>query len=172
MTRFLGPHVVLALLALLLAPVDVTAKDEAICVVVNESVPVRALSGPELRAIYKREMRYWNDGSAIRPFSFPPAHALRVRFDQAVLGMNEGAATKFWIDQRVRGGPPPPRSVPNPALLARVVSSLAGAIAYVPASAVPAGTHVVARIEDGQVKRAMSFGPHFADARMGLRWWR
>jgi uncharacterized membrane protein len=38
---------------------------------------------------------------------------------------------RYWIDQKIRGGDSPPRTIDSVALLVRVVGALPGAFAYV-----------------------------------------
>lgn len=65
--------------------------------------------------------------------------------------MSAEEVAKYWIDQRVRGGAPPPRQVPDPALALRLVAKLPGSVAYVPSSMVNSQVKVVARVSDGKV---------------------
>lgn len=136
--------------------------DEVLAVIVHPSVPVQSLSAAELRSIYRRETRFWSDGTPIVPLALMPKNDLRVQFDKAVLGMDADGVAKFWIDQRVRGLAQPPRSVPTLLLVAKVVGGLPGSIAYLPQSHVPAGVHTVALIRDGRVVHAQLERFHFA----------
>ncbi len=141
---------------------------ESLAVIVHPSVPVKALSAADLRSIYRRETSYWPDGQAIRPLALSPENPLRHQFDLAVLGLDPDAVAKYWIDQRVRGGATPPRSVSTVALIARVTPALAGAIAYVPESAIPAGVRVVAMVRGGTVRSAEALRRFVADATLSL----
>lgn len=172
MTRTLPALVLLFVIAVLSPVQQVIAGDEPIAIVVHPGVPVQTLSAAELRSIYKRDTQFWSNGDPIRPFALPPESSIRQAFDLAVLSMDPPTATKYWIDQRVRGGPPPPRGVPNAALLARVITSLTGAIAYLPQSSVPQGVRVVAVIRGGTVMRALAAAPFMADARLTAADWR
>lgn len=163
MTRTLKALMLVFVLGVFAPLPTLIAADESIAIVVHPSVPVQTLSAAELRSIYKRDMQFWSNGDPIRPFALPPESSVRQAFDLAVLGMDPPTATKYWIDQRVRGGAPPPRGVPNAALLARVITSLAGSIAYLPQVSVPQGVRVVAIIRGGTVMRAMATAPFMAD---------
>ncbi len=88
----------------------------------------------------------WGGGSRIVPFNFPPKHQVRVDFDRAVLEMSPEEVARYWIDRRIRGGTPPPKSVSSAQLIVRLVSKLEGAIAYVPRSALAADVRVVTSI--------------------------
>jgi ABC-type phosphate transport system substrate-binding protein len=166
MTRSLPALLFLFVIGLLSPVQQVVAGDEPIAIVVHPGVPVQSLSAAELRSIYKRDTQFWSNGDPIRPFALPPESDVRQAFDLAVLGMDPPTATKYWIDQRVRGGAPPPRGVPNASLLARVITSLTGAIAYLPQSSVPQGARIVAVIRGGTVTRAMASAPFMADGRL------
>jgi hypothetical protein len=122
-----------------------------LAVVVNVGVPVSRLSASELEAIFTSSKRTWTDGSNIGAFSYAPDNELRREFDSVVLRMSADEVARFWIDQRVRGGAPPPRQVPDPALAVRLVAKLPGCIAYVPENLVNPTVKVVARISNGKV---------------------
>ncbi len=124
---------------------------EPLAVVVSTAVPVSQLSAAELEAIFTSSKRTWPDGSNIGAFSYAPNSEVRRTFDKVVLRMSAEEVAKYWIDQRVRGGAPPPRQVPDPALALRLVAKLPGSVAYVPSSMVNAGVKVVARVSDGKV---------------------
>lgn len=165
MTRILTAFALTCAFALSWSLSNVAAGEaESLAVIVHPSVPVKALSAADLRSIYRRETSFWPDGQAIRPLSLPPENTLRHQFDQAVLGLDPEAAVKYWIDQRVRGGATPPRSVGTAALIARVVPALTGSIAYVPESAVPTGVRVVAMVRGGSVRAAEALRRYVADA--------
>jgi len=125
-----------------------------IAVVINVDNPLRKLAPLDLYAIYTGSQRRWADGSAMVAFNFPPDTNLRTLFDWAVLKMTPDEVARFWIDQRVRGAGRPPRQVPEPTLVARLVAKLPEGIGYLPAD-VAAGAgrelRVVARISGGRV---------------------
>jgi hypothetical protein len=100
----------------------------------------------EVAAVFTTRKQNWSDGSRIVPFNFPPKHAVRVSFDQAVLQMGPDDVARYWIDRRIRGGNPPPKQVPTAALIARLVETLEGSIAYVPQSFVSPQVRVVRHI--------------------------
>jgi len=142
----------------------VAAEVEALAVIVHPGVPAKELSAAELRSIYRRETMYWSDGQPIRALSLPPESGLRQQFDAAVLNLDPEGVAKYWVDQRVRGGVPPPRSVGNAVLLARVIPALTGSIGYVPESSVPKGVRVVAMVRGMAVRAAEAQRRYVADA--------
>ncbi|MFW6050924.1 MAG: hypothetical protein ACODAU_07100 [Myxococcota bacterium] len=61
--------------------------------------------------------------------------------------------SKFWINQRIRGRASPPRQVPSPKLMLRVVERLEGAIGYVPLDMARRGdVKIVAVVRGGEVE--------------------
>lgn len=117
-----------------------------LAVIVNAKNPVKALATDELEAIFKALRRNWPGGQRIQPFNLPPRHPLRIAFDRAALHMEGDTVARYWIDQRVRGGQQPPTQVPDSKLMLRVVSSLSGAVGYVPTSEVSGGVKIVAEV--------------------------
>lgn len=127
------------------------ANGEDLAVIVNPSVTVNKLSAAELEAIFSSRKRTWPDGSNIGAFSYPVEQAIRRTFDSVVLRMSPEEVARFWIDQRVRGGAPPPRQVPDPSLTVRLVAKLPGSIACIPYDLVNPSVKVVARVSNGKV---------------------
>jgi hypothetical protein len=139
---------------MLVASEPVTASNAPsidLAVVVNRAVPVQQLSASELESLFTANRRSWPDGTNVAVFSYAPEDATRHIFDLAVLKMSPEEVARFWLDQRIRGGPRPPRQVPDPALALRLVAKLPGTIAYVPESMVNNTVTVVARIKGGKV---------------------
>lgn len=124
---------------------------QTLVVVVNNGVSVGQLSAAELEAIFTSSKRTWPDGSNIGAFSYAPDNEIRRVFDNTVLRMSAEEVAKFWIDQRVRGGAPPPRQVPDPALALRLVAKLPGSVAYIPDNLVNSTVKIVARVSNGKV---------------------
>jgi ABC-type phosphate transport system substrate-binding protein len=140
------------LLALGSAPGPLNAGDgESLAIVVNMGVMVSKLTASELEAIFTTSKRTWPDGSNVSVFSYAPDNEVRRTFDKAVLRMSADEVARFWIDQRVRGGAPPPRQVPEPSLAIRLVAKLPGSIAYIPQDLVSPNVKVVARVINGRV---------------------
>lgn len=132
--RSLRTYLLLTGAALLLGgPVPrIGAQGPDMAVIVHPSNGVDVLGEAELEAIFTSSKRHWPSGENIVPFNYPPNDVLRVAFDRAVLGRSSGEVSKFWINQRIRGRPGPPRQVPTSKLMRRVVERLPQAIGYVP----------------------------------------
>lgn len=136
-----------------LAPRASGAQDEELAVVVNPDNSVRSLSSAEVEAIFAARKRYWGGGRNVVAFNYAPKHSLRIAFDRAVLRMGPDEVSKFWINQRIRGRASPPRQVPSPKLMLRVVERLEGAIGYVPLDMARRGdVKIVAVVRGGEVE--------------------
>jgi ABC-type phosphate transport system substrate-binding protein len=128
------------------------ANPEGLAVVAHPSTDVLRLNDVELEGIFLTERRYWSGTKPIIPFNLAAHSEERVYFDQAVLRMDPDAVARFWRDRRVRSGSPPPRQVPDPLTVLRLVAKLEGAIGYAPESIVTHDVRVVARIRNGKVQ--------------------
>lgn len=130
-------------------------EDSGVLVVVaHPDTAPRTLTPAELTSVFMGAMRQWPGDGPTMPivaFNYPPDHALRVAFDRAVLRMSPDEVGRFWLDQRIRGQGRPPRQVPDPELMARLVARVPGALGYVPPKLVDQHVRVIARVVNGKV---------------------
>ncbi len=91
---------------------------------------IRDISFPDLRQLY-RGRRLSVAGVKVIPFNHPANTPDRVAFDRIVLGMSPEEVGRYWVDQKIRGGDSPPRTIDSVALLLRVVAALEGGFGYV-----------------------------------------
>lgn len=133
------------------APEEGAAASDDIVVVVHRSFPAAQMDAPRLEAIFSAIERGGANGKPIIAFNYPPQDKLRMEFDRVVLGMTPGEVSRYWIDQRIRGGQRPPRQIADPVLVRRLVGKLPGAIGYLPPGLVDATVRIVARIRAGKV---------------------
>ncbi len=91
---------------------------------------IRDISFPDLRQLY-RGRHLSVAGVKVIPFNHPANTPDRVAFDRIVLGMSPEEVGRYWVDQKIRGGDSPPRTIDSVALLLRVVAALDGSLAYV-----------------------------------------
>jgi len=124
-----------------------------LAVIVHPKSSVSALDEYELEAIFTTTRLHWSGSERITAFNLPPYSPARTAFDRAVLRLSPDEVSRLWIDRRVRGGAPPPRQVPEPQLVVRVVATLASAIGYVPVGSVDDTVKVVARVKNGAVTK-------------------
>ena len=98
--------------------------------VTAKAANLRDISLGDLRQLY-RGVHMSLAGQHCVPLNHPARTPDRMGFDQIVLGMNPEEVGAYWVDQKIRGGNSPPRTVDNIGLLLRVVGRLPGAIGYV-----------------------------------------
>ncbi len=104
------------------------------------------LSTSEIEAVFRTTLRHWASGETVVPFNLAVGTAERVAFDRAALGLEPEKASRYWIDRKIRGGQPPPRTAPNPPLVARLVAELKSGIGYIPEGLLHGGVRAVGRV--------------------------
>ncbi len=107
---------------------------------------IQRLSTGDIEAIFRTTLRHWANGDTVVPFNLAAGTHERVAFDRAALGLEPDKASRYWIDRKIRGGQPPPRTAPNPLLVARLVAELKAGIGYVPEGLLHAGVRAVGRV--------------------------
>lgn len=112
------------------------AASSPLVMVVSTAVPVQDVSLAVLRRMFQGEATDYAPGKRYIPVNQAPKTTTRTQFDRAVLGMTPDEVGRFWIDRRIRDQPGPPKIVPSLDLALRLVMSLPGAIAYMPAEMV------------------------------------
>jgi hypothetical protein len=116
--------------ALLLGERSASAAGTRLLLVTAKTNALLDLDLADLRAAY-RGKKVTASGLKLVPFNHPAGSPDRVAFDRIVLGMSPEEVGRFWVDQRIRGGDAPPRTIDSISLLVRVVAALPGALAYV-----------------------------------------
>jgi ABC-type phosphate transport system substrate-binding protein len=127
------------------------AEDDAIAVIVNKANPAASLAATELRPIFQTSKTSWSSGGDAVPINMPEDNALRIAFDQAVLGLDAERVARYWKDRKIRGGARPPVRVTSSVAMLKAVAAKDGAVGYVKSSEVNAMVKVVARISDGKL---------------------
>jgi len=136
----------------LLASAATATRARPLAVIVHPDVGVECLAPDDLQDIFLRRSVSWPDGTQIFPLNRPPGHPLRLMFDRVVLRLEPQRAAQFWMDLRSQSGIPRPRALgSSDAMLAQLVASVPGSIAYIRATEAPDSVRVVARIEGGRV---------------------
>jgi hypothetical protein len=138
-------------LSSLLDATEVFAMHQELAVIVHPSNPTR-ISVEEIAAVFKTTMRYWSGSKRIIALNLPPRSPDRVIFDQVVLGMDPDASFRYWVDRKIRGGEPAPRSVPDPQLVLSIVQRMDAAIGYAPSHLIKGGVRVIARIRGNKAE--------------------
>jgi hypothetical protein len=102
-----------------------------LAVIVAPASSLANISMADLQRVFLSEAVNAPGGQRLVPINHPPRTPDRVGFDRVVLDREPDEVGRYWIDQRIRGGAGPPRSVDSVGLLRRVVANLPGAIGYV-----------------------------------------
>lgn len=139
----------LASFLILFSAVPAAHGGDEIAVVAHSSAP-DALALSELRPLFQTT-RTTLAGERALPLNLSEGDSTRHGFDAAVLGLDPDRVARYWVDRKIRGGNPPPKSLPNSAMVLKVVATNPGAIGYVPSGEVSANVKVVARIRGGKV---------------------
>ena len=119
-------------LGVLFAPALQTKLTGAFVVIVNVANPVRELPVADLRRIFMKQMRMWPHGESIVPVDWDATSPVREAFSQQMLARSVREMADYWVQQAVTQGLAPPSTQRSARALLRFVSSVPGAIAYVP----------------------------------------
>lgn len=119
-------------LGVLFAPALQTKLTGAFVVIVNVANPVRELPAADLRRIFMKQMRMWPHGESIVPVDWDATSPVREAFSQQMLARSVREMADYWVQQAVTQGLAPPSTQRSSRALLRFVSSVPGAIAYVP----------------------------------------
>lgn len=96
----------------------------------------------ELRRIWLRQRRLWDDGSAIVPVSREPGAETRARFELEVLHRSPEWLARYWGERYFEGVLPPITFVSDEAVR-RYVAAHRDAIGYVAAAAADGSVRIV-----------------------------
>ena len=103
---------------------------DAIVVIANaELTGLEEATLPVLRQLFLGRRSQLAD-HRIRCFEPAPGTPLRRAFARLVLELSDRDLERYWLEQALSGGPPPPREIADDADLVRHVSQRRGAIAY------------------------------------------
>jgi len=125
---------------------------EAIVVVANADLAeLDEATLPMLRQLFLGR-RSNVDGTRIHCLEPPPGTALRRAFARSVLERSERDLERYWLEQALSGGAPPPREVASDAKLLQKVARRRGAVGYLgweSFSRLPQDGVKVVRLRDG-----------------------
>ena len=141
-----------AALAFALAPEPARASDAIVVIANAELAELEEASLPLLRQLFLgRRTRV--AGSRVHPVEPAPGTALRRAFARLVLERSERELERYWLEQALSGGPPPPREIASDAELVRRVAARRGALGYLAWEAFARLPHDgvrVVRVRDGE----------------------
>lgn len=105
------------------------AETEPLLVVASLAFPGSDITLSDLKTAF-RGQRAISGGKVIVPINHNAGTPLRVEFDMVVLGLDQAAVGRYWVDRRIRDEGSPPKSVPSAELAVRVVAAIPTAITY------------------------------------------
>ena len=94
------------------APVARAQPPETLVMIIAASTRITDLPSNLLRAAFGG-LRAEYRGVRLIPFNAPPNTWIRKRSDRALLGLEQAEVGRFWVNERVRDGRMPPRTVPS-----------------------------------------------------------
>lgn len=122
-----------------------------LAVVVSRLNSTSAVELDTLAQIYRRKMRYWQDGRKIEPVNLPATEPLRQMFSRRVLKMEPEELEAYWNQQYFQGVFPP-YMLPSEEAVIRFVADTPGAIGYVSACAADSRIAVLAYLRGGEAQ--------------------
>jgi hypothetical protein len=132
------------ILALVLAPARLCARDTSIAVIVNPGNTVQSISLAQLRNIFLGTQTFWKDGTQVVAIVRAPSARERDVLLRRVLHMSEAQYQQYWRKKRQahQGGHEPIAVVSN-GMEEQIVLRESGAIALAPVSDLHPGIKVL-----------------------------
>src|ERR1700727_161518 len=134
---------IIAILALVLTPSSLSARETSIAVVVNPGNSIESISLAELRNIFLGTQQFWKDGTQIVPIVRAPSARERDVLLRRVVHMSETQFQDYWRKKRHARAP---IAVVSNGMQVETVSKEAGGIALVAPSDVRSGV-IVLRVD-------------------------
>ncbi len=99
-------------------------------VVVSQQTPIHQISKSLLKDIYLKKKGFILDIKIV-PINLLTQHAIRSKFEDAILGMDRDELNNYWIEQHYHGVRPP-ITQKSPQSLKAFLNSVKGSIGYLP----------------------------------------
>ncbi len=107
-----------------------------VVVIVSAKNPITKLPPGELTQIFLGQTSTFFNGARVEPLDLPSASPLHEAFYQTFVGKTPAQMKAFWAKQSFTGKGDPPRTLPNPGEIVKLVASNPRYIAYVEPSVV------------------------------------
>jgi hypothetical protein len=145
------PHRLAGLLGLTLTVLSVSRSEAAaqegevaVAIVVHPETNVDNLTFSELRAIFRGERQFWDDGRRVTLLMRAPVAAERELVLDRIYAMDEAEFREYWIGKMFRAEVASgPKLVYSTDMARDLVTLIPGAITFVPVADVSAATKVV-----------------------------
>ena len=124
--------------------VSAQAPGPAVAIVVHPDTKVENLTFQELKAIFRGERQFWDDGRRVTLLMRAPVAAERRLVLDKIYGMNEAEFREYWIGKMFRAEVAAgPKLVYSSDMARDLVTVIPGAITFVPLQDVSSETKVV-----------------------------
>lgn len=124
--------------------VDAQEGSVAVAIVVHPETDLENLSFSELRAIFRGERQFWDDGRRVTLIMRAPVAAERELVLDRIYAMDEAQFREYWIAKMFRAEVASgPKLVYSADMARDLVTVIPGAITFVPVTDVSAATKVV-----------------------------
>ena len=110
------------------------AMAQDVTVIVNDAVPVTALTVDELGHVFQKDRVRWANGLTLEPVDLAEGTHARDRFSRLVFAKTTAQVKAWWQAQIFSGKTVPPVELPSESQVVEYVKLHAGAIAYVSAN--------------------------------------
>lgn len=119
-------------------------KGVAVAIVVHPATQIDNLTFQELRAIFRGERQFWEDGRRVTLLMRAPEAAERGLVLDRIYGMDEAQFREYWIGKMFRAEVASgPKLVYSADMARELVTVIPGAITFVPVNEVSSETKVV-----------------------------
>ena len=116
----------------------------AVAIVVHPDTKVNNLTFAELKAIFRGERQFWDDGRRVTLLMRAPVAAERAFVLDRIYGMTEAEFREYWIGKMFRAEVAAgPKLVYSADMARDLVTVIPGAITFVPANEISSETKVV-----------------------------
>lgn len=112
-----------------------SAQSSEVVFIVNVSNPIEKLTVKEVRDLYFKRSRQWNDGENVR-FIDRTNGSLRNAFLKKYLGKTTSEIELYWIGQKLNSGNSPPLKESSDLKTMNFVATFKGAIGFISKSTV------------------------------------
>ena len=119
-----------ACLAALLSPLQLAAADPTVKVIVHRGRAAKLTEG-DVRAVYLKQKRFWDDGRSIVPINREAGSEARELFSARIFGQNSRRLAAYWNQRYFDAGEFPPATLASDEAVIRFVAGNEDAIGYV-----------------------------------------
>jgi ABC-type phosphate transport system substrate-binding protein len=138
--------VILCTLLFVTPAAPIPAAEPVLAVIVHPDRASVRFTREQLRTIYLKQRRFWDDGTPIVALNREPGSAQRELFSQRVLDAASADLAAYWNEQYFDGVFPPP-TLSSGTAVKRYVAADRNAIGYVEVHDLDDSVHVILRLE-------------------------